>query len=214
MGKPLDLIGKKFGRLTVVKQGRPGTNTYGRPIRKWVCECECGNETTVTTGKLTTGLTVSCGCYWKEVNKKAVTTHGLRYRPEYQMWSSMKRRCHNEKDSGYKKYGAKGIKVCDRWRESFAYFIEDMGPRPPGTSIDRIDGTKGYYKENCRWATPLQQANNLCTTRFFTVNGETETITGFAKKWGCSRDAIKLRLRRGQSIEHIAEVMKLKHGFG
>jgi hypothetical protein len=206
MGKPVDLVGRKFGRLTILSVSTPRTNTYGRPIKRWLCLCDCGGRTETTTNKLVSGHTQSCGCYATEQTSKANKTHGMRQSHEYVSWASMKSRCLNPRHKKFDLWGGRGIKICDEWLDSFDAFYCDMGPRPAGTTLDRIDANGPYAPGNCRWATPAEQANNLTTVRRFTVNGVTDTISGFAARWGCSRDAIKLRLRRGQTIEHIASV--------
>lgn len=206
MGKPVNLIGQKFGRLTVLSVGAPRMNTYGKPIKRWFCLCECGGTTETNTNKLLSGHTTSCGCYRKEMTSVANKTHGLRRSPEYVSWASMRSRCLNPSYKRFHLWGGRGITICAEWLVSFEAFYRDMGPRPAGTTLDRIDVNGNYEPRNCRWATPAEQANNLSTVRRFTVNGVTDTISGFAVRWGCSRDAIKLRLRRGQSIDHIANI--------
>lgn len=119
----------------------------------------------------------------------------------------MKDRCHNPKAPKFHLYGARGIAVCQEWRDSFGAFFAEMGECPAGMSIDRTDNDRGYEPGNVRWATPRQQSNNLRTTRHFTLNGIDGTLTDWAERWGCSRDAIKLRLRRGQSFADAAKAL-------
>lgn len=207
MANPIDLTNKKFGRLLAIELAEPAFNTYGKTVRRWLCHCDCGNTTIVRVSKLTSGKTISCGCFHKEICSAMFKTHGMRHTREYESWASMKDRCLNKKSSKFYLYGGRGISICERWKTSFKDFYADMGDRPIGTTIDRINTNGNYEPSNCRWATPKQQANNLRTTKFFTVNGITDTISGFAERLGCSRDAIKLRLKRGQSIEHIYKAM-------
>lgn len=117
--------------------------------------------------------------------------------PEYRTWTAMVARCHNERAPNYHKYGGRGIMVCERWRASFAAFLADMGPRPPGTSIDRVNGNGGYGPDNCRWATPSQQNSNRRSARMLTINGATETLTEWARRAGISDTAMLYRVRRG-----------------
>lgn len=138
-------------------------------------------------------------------------THGLRKAPEYNVWNGMKHRCHNPNYSGYPKYGAKGITVCDRWRNSFADFYADMGPRPsPQHSIERIDNSRGYSPENCRWATLTEQANNK--RRTIRIRGK--TISEIAEETGVERQTIYARHRYGLSADKILSPEPLLSGKG
>jgi hypothetical protein len=141
----LKLTGKKFGRLTVQNQNAIGTSSGA--IR-WNCICDCGSKVTVIGSRLINSGTTSCGCY----NKEVVTTHGMSYTKTYLAWENVIQRCTNPKATGYKIYGAKGIRVCNRWSDSFENFLEDMGPKPPGRSmLKRIQTDGDYQKSNCRW---------------------------------------------------------------
>lgn len=122
--------------------------------------------------------------------------------PEYATWRRMKTRCYNPRFEGFQNYGGRGIKVCDRWRNSFANFIADMGPKPsPKHSIDRIDNDGNYTPTNCRWATRELQSNNRQVNHYLTHNGKTRGISAWARDLGCSPNAITMRLARGWSDE-------------
>lgn len=148
-------IGTRFGRLTVLSYSH-----LGKRGAMWNCHCDCGVDLQVDSGRLRYGNTKSCGCLGRERRPVVGFRHGGAGTSEHLIWSAMKQRCHNPKDKGYKWYGARGIKVCDRWRNSFANFIADMGPKPPGKSIDRINNDGNYEPGNCRWATAIEQARN------------------------------------------------------
>lgn len=208
MGSFIDLSGQRFGRLLVLRRGESGRNTYGRPITKWECRCDCGNVSSVVSSKLSSGHTTSCGCFHREQFGDSRRTHGKRNTSAYRSWSHMKDRCLNPSNPKFHLWGGRGITVCDEWRESFEAFHGHIGDCPPGMTIDRIDNTRGYEPGNVRWATPSQQANNTRLTKRIAFRGEDKTMTELARVFGCSRDAIKLRLRRGQSIEQIAQAFE------
>lgn len=148
--------GERFGRLRALSDGSARDRV--------LCECDCGKTTAVLANNLRRGRSKSCGCRRNEVTaerNRSHATHGhsAKPSPEYRSWSAMIARCTNPLALNFAKYGGRGIGVCERWRD-FALFLADMGPRPVGTSIDRIDGRKGYEPGNCRWATPYQQRHN------------------------------------------------------
>ena len=152
-----DFIGKQFGRLTVEKKN--GRNKWG--IQMYDYLCECGNKINTDKSSVKNGRTTSCGCYAKEVTSKTKGTHGKSTTKEYYIWCTMKRRCNSNKSISYENYGGRGIKVCDRWLESFENFYKDMGERPSSDhQLDRIDNDGDYTSENCRWVLPYENANN------------------------------------------------------
>jgi hypothetical protein len=126
--------------------------------------------------------------------RNGVKTHGMTKSPTFGTWQSIIARCERPSSISYQYYGAKGIKVCERWRNSFEDFLADMGPRPEGTSIDRIDSTGNYEPGNCRWATITEQNNNKSDTRLITFNGKTMNMTAWAKEIGASPSALHYRI--------------------
>lgn len=193
--KALDLTGQRFGRLVAVRlAGHAGKE------RLWLCRCDCGTERAIRGHGLRSGNSASCGC----VRIESITTHGKWKTPEYQIWHAAKQRCTNPNDQGWKNYGGRGITMCDPWRESFAAFLADMGPRPSANhSIDRIDNAGPYAPENCRWATKIQQSENRRTNHHLTWKGETLTVSQWAKRTGLSLNTIEDRLKGKWPIERV-----------
>lgn len=148
--------GEQFGRWFLVE--KIGYWKKHTPI--WKCRCICGNEKDVILSSLRNGATKSCGCYHKEILIKNETTHKMSKTKIYKLWRGMKQRCYSPDSVSYKYYGERGISVCDRWLNSFENFYADMGDRPIGKSLDRIDCDGNYSPENCRWATAKEQVIN------------------------------------------------------
>lgn len=156
MGKLFDATGKTFGRLTALHEVDPLYRSDGTRLRRYLFVCECGTKKEMLLQNVKSGVSRSCGC---RMGKMRHGHAGLET-PTYRTWQAMRARCHNPKHSAYPRYGARGIQVCERWRNSFDAFLADMGERPDGSTLDRIDGSKGYEPGNCRWATTAQQFEN------------------------------------------------------
>lgn len=154
-----DYIGQRFGRLTIIDIFYE-KNKHSKNVSFAKTKCDCGTESTKRFNALSKGSTKSCGCYNLECLSKNKLMHGLSHSRTYRIWRHMRNRCHLKSHPRYKEWGGKGITVCDEWRHSFENFFKDMGEAKGSLSIDRIDNQKGYFKENCRWATIGQQARN------------------------------------------------------
>lgn len=206
MRKTKDITGEKFGSLTVIEYA--GKSNGKAKISLWTCRCECGSVKTYYGTALRSGGTKSCGCMKGENISAAVEQHGMRGTPTYNSWKTMKARCSNPNSPDYESYGGRGITVCDRW-ESFENFIADMGMRPRGMTLDRIDTNGAYSKENCRWATPIQQARNRKSNRLVVFEGQEMTLSEFADKIGIDRRKARYMIvTRKLSPEEIVTVTK------
>lgn len=199
-GQPTrDLTGKRFGQLIVLRRD----GVIGKLQQAaWLCRCDCGTEKTIRGASLQNqhSPTWHCGCLRKQNIANAVKTHGLsKTRLAKTLWS-IKHRIDNPAFPGFKNYGGRGIKLCDRWRygengmSAVECFIADMGPRPEGMSIDRIDVNGDYEPGNCRWATALQQLRNTRKTVLIEFNGETRCLAEWAQIVGISTPALTYRL--------------------
>lgn len=177
MPTAFDLSGQKFGRLTVIERsGSIDGNSA------WLCECDCGTVARWRGYSLKEGNTTSCGCVHKEAARKRLLKHGLSKSREYSVWSDMIQRCTNPSNEFYKDYGERGINVCPRWKNSFLLFHEDMGDRPSDDhTLDRMDNSMGYFKENCRWVTNTEQQRNKRNNRRIEFSGKMLTVGEIAE---------------------------------
>ena len=192
MKKPLDLSGLLYGRLTAVE--RIGS--------AWMCRCACGGSKVVETKQLRSGKTASCGCLFRDVMDARNRTHGLSDDPAYRCWKDMRSRCNTPTDSDYKDYGGRGIKVCERWSQ-FPNFLADMGPRPEGTSLDRIDVNGDYEPSNCRWATPKEQARNKRSNRMIEWRGRKQPLSAWCEEVGIEHSKARYRLQKGWTLDSV-----------
>lgn len=194
-----NLVGQKFGRLTVIR--RSENSASGRT--RWLCHCSCGTEKAVFATALVRGLTKSCGCLNDETRKTASLKHGLRKHKLYSVWNDMKCRCRNKTHHAYKYYGARGITVCDEWLNDFQSFYDwsIANGYVPGLEIDRINNDKGYAPSNCRFTTCAEQSRNRNVCVLVMLNGVTRTVGEWAIIHGLKQSTVHGRLKRGWSIE-------------
>jgi hypothetical protein len=191
-----------FDRLTTIgPKFKIGKHRYQ------VCQCSCSTQGYVIrrTDVLKAGQNQSCGCLCKELLIERNTTHGQSYRSEMGIWRGMISRCHNPKNKSFKRYGGRGIRVCDRWNDpvhGYANFLADMGPRPgPEYSIDRYPIKNGNYElGNCRWATMTEQNRNRKDNRMLTAFGRTQCMAAWAEEFGVTSGLIYRRLKEGWGL--------------
>ncbi len=200
------LVGKKFERWTVISSA-PQHSTKTGPLYK--CRCVCGTEKVIRASSLTCGDSRSCGCLHRELSAARETRHGhtkgSETSAEWRVWRNMRARCMVVGSQQWERYGGRGIRICQRWVESFEAFYEDMGPRPsPTHSLDRIDNDGDYSKANCRWATPSEQSTNRRTTRFLTFQGKTQSMSAWASEVNVSKEHMHRRLTQAEAFAKYA----------
>ncbi len=203
----IDMTGGRFGRLTVLSRAE---TSQGKKAR-WVCQCDCGNTKTIDGYKLRTGHTQSCGCFHSEISAKMLTIHGQSATPAHVSWRSMIQRCIDPNSTSYPRYGGRGITVCDRWLESFENFLSDMGERPEGCSLDRVDPDKNYEPSNCRWSTNEEQANNKRNNQLIEIDGQQITIAEASRLTGIPGHILYRRKSKGLSDFEIISNPVLRH---
>lgn len=196
--KYLDLTNKKFNRLTALER----VSNQGQKVM-WKCKCDCGNIAYVSASNLTCNRTKSCGCLKDEKLIQRSTTHNQRHTKLYEVWKSIKQRCFNPNNISYKNYGARGITICDDWKNNFQSFFNwsMQNGYTTNLSIDRIDNNGNYCPENCRWTDRHTQSNNTRSNRYITYNNQTKTLADWVKTTNLSYGCVFSRIQKGWSID-------------
>ena len=201
MRNMIDLTGRRFGRLTVIRS--EGKNKHG--IYMWLCECDCGNTKVLSGSELRRGNVRSCGCLNRELARERLIKHGYSGTKIYAEWNKMIERCKDNGSYNGLKYANRGIKVCDLWLNDFEAFLEHVSCLPhygePGYSLDRIDNNGDYEPGNVRWADAVTQANNRTNNVRITYKGETHSMAEWARKLGMSYPKLQWRIYSGWPIE-------------
>jgi hypothetical protein len=196
MPKIIDLTGQKFGRLTAVRL--VATPEHINPITRskfWAARCECGTEIVVVGNNLRNGNTKSCGCWKRDNGTIQGTKYGMYSLPERKIWQAAIERCENPNNKGYPRYGARGVKMFEGWRNDFQAFYEYVGPRPsPKHSLDRINVNGNYEPGNVRWATIKEQQRNKRNTVFLEHNGRRMSLNDWAEETGIARSCLYYRI--------------------
>lgn len=199
MRKPKDLNGRRFGRLQVVSFA--GKNE--RHDFVYNCKCDCGNEKRAVGYHLLSGVVKSCGCLLREWSATFNLRHGMVHSREYRAWQSAKRRCYSVKSKDFPRYGARGIRMVSRWRNSFSEFFKDMGVCPDGFQLGRIDNDRGYSATNCRWESGSQNCNNKGNNVVLRFGGESRTVTQWAMKLNVPTPTLFSRVYAGWNTKQI-----------
>lgn len=199
----IDKTDMRFGRLRVLRRDLEANDK--RPV--WVCECDCGTIKSIRSNDL--GAVVSCGCYLRELRrnniKHGMTRKGEKKPTSYYAWSGMKDRCTNSNSSDWKYYGGRGISFCPEWMH-YENFLQDMGEPPAGMTLDRVNNDKGYSKENCRWATRKQQANNRRIRKTAVIvmhEGRKVELKELERLTGLKNKKLRLMVKSGMTYEQI-----------
>lgn len=201
-----DLNNQRFGKLVVIKE--IGRNKDNRVI--WLCKCDCGNYHETLGKYLLSGETTSCGCQRTQIlliEAERLKTHGLTNTRIYNIWLAMKGRCNNPNNSAYKKYGGRGIKVCEEWNEFLSFYNWAINNGyEKSLSIDRIDVNGNYEPNNCRWADSVTQGNNTRRNHYLTYNGETKTMSEWARIKNLDYSTLRSRINEyNWSVEKALE---------
>ena len=203
MAEFIDITGLRFGKWTVIS--RSDVRGDGeKSVVHWHCICDCGNAILVKGVSLRNGSSKSCGC-------SLGIKHGMVYTREYRAWSGMKSRILNPTEKNQRNYRDRGIDIDPRWVDSFECFYQDMGSPPSDKhSIERIDNDRGYWADNCKWATASEQNRNRRINHLVTYNEKTQCITAWAEETGIDFEVIRQRLKHGWSVEKTLTTHKLK----
>ena len=201
--KKIDLTGRLFGQLTVIEFVRSANYAS-----YYLCQCNCGNTKVVDGNNLRRGHVKSCGCRRITENKSGAT-HGMTKTKIYGIWVNMWRRCTEKANASYQYYGARGIKVCKRWK-SFENFYADMGDCKEGFTIERINVNGDYEPSNCKWIRAGDQALNRRSNRELEYGGEVLCVTQWSRKLNIKKSTLLERLRRGWSVEKALSTPSLK----
>jgi hypothetical protein len=200
-----------FGRLTCMYRVDPPESAVNNGHRYYLCQCSCGNEIVVRLDSLLSGNTQSCGCLCSELvaelGRLRNTTHGMSDTSEYRIWTSMIVRCTNEKRPDYVHYGGRGIRICDRWRSSFENFYTDMGNKPTGMTLDRIDNNGDYAPDNCRWATTKEQSRNRRDNRLIEGKAMAEWCEDNNLNYNAVGHRLYRLLKKGMSDEDAVDAI-------
>ena len=198
-----DITGQKWNRLTAVRLA--GRDNHGR--QRWEFLCDCGNTQIADRYSVVSGKAKSCGCHRKKTSAARSTIHGKSNTKEWLAWRNMLVRCYDPTHNQYANYGGRGVTVCERWRDTFGAFFQDMGLAPSrGHSVDRINVDAPYAPDNCRWATQREQQNNRRNNVVIEHNGKRQTLAAWSRETGLNAQTIRWRMKHDWPIEQALSV--------
>jgi hypothetical protein len=197
-----DITGQRFGSLTAIRK-----DTTSKKVNRWIFRCDCGTEKSINKYSVLRGLSTSCGCYANQKRIERNTKHGL-FKTEkrlYGCWQDMKNRCYNPHRKKYRIYGARGITVCDAWKNDFMCFYNwaKSNGYADNLTLDRIDVNGNYCPENCRWATVKEQCNNTRRNHKITLNGITKNLVEWLKDFNMRSSSYHYRVHKGLTDNQI-----------
>ena len=211
--------GEMFGRLVVIKEVEPRQQYKKGKVRRFLCQCDCGNTTTVDIYHLIHGKIKSCGCYKKEQSLMAAKSQKFPKHMTssrlYTIWNGVKSRCYVKTSTPYKKYGAKGITMCDEWKNDFVSFYNwsiENG-YADNLTLDRINGEGNYEPSNCRWVSYTKQANNTKANVFLTLNGESHTLTEWSRLLNINFTTLQNRRSKGWDDAKVLTTPVRSNGY-
>lgn len=205
-----NLTGQRFGRLIVIKQGK---STWKSNRTSWDCACNCGNKINVASKNLKNGRTQSCGCLMRdsarERGRKSIK-HGMEGTKPYKLWGCIKARCYNPNNPSYRNYGARGISMCEEWRNDFKMFYDWViaNGYGDGLQIDRIDKNGNYEPNNCRFITCKENQRNRRDNILITIGDETKTVSAWAEESGINYHTMLHRVKCGWGEERLLKQTK------
>lgn len=216
----MDLTGQRYGKLIILKEVDRYYQQSGKPVRRWLCRCDCGNEKVIYHASLRNGNTKSCGCGCEENRKRLMNKLGQHKNSNYLyprlrgIMVSMRYRCYNPKAAEYDRYGGRGIRICDEWMDkktgvsNFINWSLNNGYKEDLT-IDRIDNNKGYSPQNCKWSDRFEQMANTSKSNITTYNGKQYCLASLARELGLSATTVsKWYFRGNKTGEEILEAIK------
>lgn len=208
MSRKLDMIGKRFGKLTVIEEYDRNKRGYYR----YLCKCDCGNEKIAIGSELQNGHIKSCGCYKKDSIINRCAKYTKEEKKLYGIWKGIRSRCNNKNSKPYQYYGGRGITICDEWNDYLIFYHWSMqNGYEKGKQLDRINNDGNYEPSNCRWVTPLENNHNRGNVNHYTINGITHTLTEWCSIYKIKYNTVRARIiQKGWDIEKALTTPLLK----